>query len=298
MSEIGGSPSLEIIGGGIGGGNLIIGESATAGNLIQPTLTGVTEIRGQNGNDVIVVGPNPGATVFGLAGNDVIYGGTGDNEIFGNEGNDTIYGRGGNNALYGGQGNDVIYGGPGSDRIEGGKGNDTLAGGSGNDTIFGGEGDDVINGGDGNDILYGNQGNDLLQGGPGNDTLYGGQGNDTLQGGDGDDFLSGDKGNDRLLGGAGRDTFAFFNSGAANADTVVDFVVNEDTILLGGTTFSSLGSSVEASEFTAVGTDAERAAAETPLVYVRETGELFFAGQLVATFLNNPELSSGDFEVF
>jgi hypothetical protein len=53
MSDIGGSSSLEIVGGGIGGGNLVIGEEAAGANRIQPTLTGVTEIRGQGGNDVM-----------------------------------------------------------------------------------------------------------------------------------------------------------------------------------------------------------------------------------------------------
>jgi Ca2+-binding RTX toxin-like protein len=107
----------------------------------------------------------------------------------------------------------------------------------------------------------------------------------------------GDKGQDRLLGGAGTDTFGFTDTGEANADTVVDFASGE-TIALGGDVFSSLGGDVEATEFTAVDVDAQRGDAETPLVYVRETGELFFDGQLVATFLNNPDLTVGDFEVF
>ncbi|EAW33405.1 calcium-binding protein [Lyngbya sp. PCC 8106] len=298
MSDISGSSGLEVVGGGIGGGNLVLGEQAAGDNRIQPTLTGVTEVRGQGGNDVIVPGPNnPDATIFGLSGNDSIFGGTGDNEIFGNEGNDTTYGLAGDDALYGGQGDDYLFGGDDDDRLQGDAGNDTLAGGSGNDSLFGGEGNDLLEGNDGDDVLYGNQGNDLLQGDGGSDTMFGGQGNDTLQGGDGGDSLLGDKGNDRLNGGTGTDTYAFTFAGGSDADTIVAFESGE-TIALGGEVFDALGGDVEAAEFTLVGTEAERAAADTPLVYVQETGELFFDGQLVATILNNPDLNAGDFEVF
>jgi Ca2+-binding RTX toxin-like protein len=299
MSEISGSTSgLEVLDGGIGGGNLVLGEDATGNNIIRPTLTGVTEVRGQGGDDVITPGPaNPDATLFALGGDDLVIGGTGDNELFGNEGNDTIYGLEGDDALYGGQGDDALYGGEGDDRVQGDDGNDTLAGGGGNDSLFGGEGDDLLSGGDGDDVLYGNEGNDTLQGDAGSDTMFGGQGNDTLQGGDGGDSLLGDKGNDRLNGGEGTDTYAFTFAGGSDADTIVAFESGE-TIALGGDVFDALGGDVEAAEFTLVGTDAERGDADTPLVYVQETGELYFDGQLVATILNNPDLSAGDFEVF
>lgn len=298
MSEIGGSPGLEVVGGGIGGGNLVLGEDPTGPNRIQPTLTGVTEIRGQGGDDVVVAGSaEPNVTLFGLGGDDSIIGAAGDNQLFGNQGSDTLKGLSGNDELYGGEGDDFVFGGADDDRLQGDLGNDTLDGGSGNDTLFGGEGDDQLFGGDGDDVLYGNEGNDTLQGGTGSDTMFGGQGNDTLQGGDGGDSLLGDKGNDRLVGGEGTDTYVFTFAGDSDADTVVDYAAGE-IISLGGDTFSELGGDVEDTEFTLVGTDAERADADTPLVYVQETGELYFDGQLVATFLNNPDLSAGDFEVF
>ncbi|MEL7034542.1 MAG: calcium-binding protein [Cyanobacteria bacterium J06592_8] len=299
MSELANSTSgLEVVGGGIGGGNLVIGEQATGENRIQPTLTGVTEIRGGDGSDTIVPGTaEPDVTIFGLSANDSLIGGSGDNEIFGNLGNDTLRGLDGNDSLYGGKGDDALYGGAGNDRIIGDPGNDTIDGGDGNDTLFGGDGNDLINGGADDDIIYGNKGNDTLQGGAGSDTMFGGQGNDNLQGGGGNDSLLGDKGNDRLVGGDGTDTYAFTFAGSSDADTIVAFESGE-TIALGGDTFSALGGDVEDSEFTAVGTEDERGDADTPLVYVRETGELYFEGQLVATILNNPELDSGDFEVF
>jgi Ca2+-binding RTX toxin-like protein len=67
-------------------------------------------------------------------------------------GNDTITGSSlaGNN-LNGLAGNDIITGGSQADRLDGGEGNDTLNGGAGNDTLIGGAGNDTLNGGSGND---------------------------------------------------------------------------------------------------------------------------------------------------
>ncbi|WP_333496307.1 Ig-like domain-containing protein, partial [Kluyvera sp. CHPC 1.251] len=72
------------------------------------------------------------------SGNDVLYGG---------EGNDILVGGGGNDMLYGGEGDDILYGGTGNDTLIGGKGDDTLYGGSGSDTftwLKGDDGHDVI----------------------------------------------------------------------------------------------------------------------------------------------------------
>jgi len=53
----------------------------------------------------------------------------------------------GDDILYGGPGNDTLEGGPGDDVLYGGDGNDTLEGGPGNDTLIGGPGDDFLDGG-------------------------------------------------------------------------------------------------------------------------------------------------------
>ncbi len=64
-------------------------------------------------------------------------------------------GEGGNDLLLGGSGQDQIDGGDGDDVVFGGEGNDTVDGGAGNDTLYGGGGADSITGGDGNDTIFG-----------------------------------------------------------------------------------------------------------------------------------------------
>ncbi|WP_413161297.1 calcium-binding protein [Capilliphycus salinus ALCB114379] len=296
MSElIPSTPGLEAAG---PAGTIISPEDPAVDNRLRPTGANVVEILGGTGADTIVPGSaNANVTIAGGAGDDSIIGAAGSNELAGGEGDDIIKGLAGDDFLYGGKGNDELYGGADNDRIQGDDGDDAVDGGDASDTLFGVDGADTLVGGDGEDLLFGNQGNDLLEGGEESDTLYGGQGNDTLRGGTGGDFLAGDKGNDRLNGGEGSDTYAFFQTGSSDADTIVAFESGE-TIVLGGDAFSGLGGGVEDSEFTLVGTEAERSGVNTPLVYVRETGQLFFNGQLVVEILNNPELSSGDFEVF
>lgn len=89
-----------------------------------------------------------------------------------------ILGGAGNDKLYGGSGNDTIDGGSGNDSLFGFSGNDLLMGGEGNDHLFGGLGNDSLKGGAGNDWLYGNLGNDLLDGEAGDDWLFSGFGDD------------------------------------------------------------------------------------------------------------------------
>lgn len=108
------------------------------------TLTGINDIYGDAGDDIIIGGNN----------SDLIYGG---------KGNDYIYGGDGRNAIYGEAGNDIIIGGFDNDR---------LFGGAGNDYLYGFADDDTIDGGAGNDHIYGGGGNDRIETGKGNDTVY------------------------------------------------------------------------------------------------------------------------------
>jgi Ca2+-binding RTX toxin-like protein len=71
--------------------------------------------------------------------------------------------------LSGDGGNDVIYGGVGEDLIDGGTGNDNLFGGDDDDFLDGNSGADYLFGGDQRDTLIGNTGSDTLEGGNGND---------------------------------------------------------------------------------------------------------------------------------
>ena len=66
---------------------------------------------------------------------------------------DTLYGGAGDDLLYGYGGNDVLNGDADDDVLFGGMGNDTLNGGDGVDMLLGQGGDDTLNGGAGADIL-------------------------------------------------------------------------------------------------------------------------------------------------
>jgi Ca2+-binding RTX toxin-like protein len=160
------------------------------------------------------------SVISGTAGNDILLGGTGNDELYGEgtmtsstleqviggSGNDLLYGEAGNDELYGDVGNDELYGGTGDDELFGNTGNDSLFGDVGSDTISGEAGDDKLFGGADTDYLYGGAGNDTINGEVGNDELFGEDGNDGLFGGDGNDKLSGGNDNDALAGAAGNDT--------------------------------------------------------------------------------------------
>jgi hypothetical protein len=122
--------------------------------------TGFYNVRLTNGVCALMAGEGPvsspspsqpGRTVTGTPGNDVLQGTPGNDVIFGRGGNDVIFGRGGNDRIVGGCGNDRLFGGSGNDRLFGGCGNDRLAGGRGRDVLKGGAGTDVCLGGSGVD---------------------------------------------------------------------------------------------------------------------------------------------------
>ncbi|TAE95719.1 MAG: DUF4347 domain-containing protein [Oscillatoriales cyanobacterium] len=132
--------------------------------------------------------------------------------------------------INGTQGDDILTGTTGNDAINGFRGNDSLSGGLGDDTLYGGKGSDTLLGASGDDILFGGRGADILNGDDGNDILFGGKGDDLLNGGLGDDTLTGGKGVDKFL--------ISTNSGT---DTITDFELGKDFLVLGnGLTSSQL----------------------------------------------------------
>ena len=281
------------------GGNVLQG-TIDVENRLAPDASFGTVLRIEGGNlaDILAPGANENIVLFGFAGDDSVTGSSGNDETYGNAGNDTLLALEGNDVMYGGQGNDLLYGGAGNDSMGGDKGNDILVGGSGDDTIRGNEGDDTLQGGEGNDVLFGEADNDFMQGGDGADTLYGGQGSDTLQGGAGSDFITGDKGNDVLVGGTQADVFAFTQIGTDNADTVQDFNSGDDQIGLSTTVFGDLGTSVTADEFTTFNSGNGDSVPGSNLAYDIGTGELYYNGELVATFTGTPGVNVSDFELF
>jgi VCBS repeat-containing protein len=170
-------------------------------------------------------------------GNDVIYGGGGDDWVSASYGNDYIDGGVGDDVVFGQSGHDDILGGAGADilngdsaatplgehgddYIDGGAGDDQLDGGGGNDEMFGSTGADELYGGiNGDDYLDGEEGDDRVFGGSGADRVFGGDGADLVQGdsgtgdGDGNDYLDGEGGNDAVFG-EGGDDLMFGGDGA------------------------------------------------------------------------------------
>jgi Ca2+-binding RTX toxin-like protein len=165
----------------------------------------------------------PGQTLDGTTGNDLILGASGSDVFRSGDGNDVIHDDGGNDYVQAGAGDDVVFTGMDNDVVEAGPGNDQVFAGVGDDLVFGEEGDDFIMLEGGNDIAFGGAGNDMISGGAGNDAisgddgddklfgedgwdaLFGQDGNDELRGMDGNDYLDGGAGNDLLSGGAGDD---------------------------------------------------------------------------------------------
>ncbi len=161
----------------------------------------------------------------------------------------------------------------------------------------------------------GNNGNNRITGNSGNNILAGGLGNDSLNGGLGNDTLAGNAGNDTLTGAAGVDRFEFrsiraFVASDFGVDTISDFVVNQDKIVLSKTTFAALTSGVgngfsQASNFAVVANNSLVAASNAFIVYSRGTGHLFYnqngsaaglgTGANFAVFTGNPSLTASDF---
>jgi Ca2+-binding RTX toxin-like protein len=137
----------------------------------------------------------------GLAGDDLMLGGSNADSLDGGAGNDTLQGGAGNDTLIGGTGDDTLTGDTGNDSIDGGLDNDSIAGGDGDDTLLGNDGDDTISGGLGADSIDGGSGADVINAGSG----------DTVASGDGDDVINVsaadlDGGNLTVVGGEGGET--------------------------------------------------------------------------------------------
>lgn len=219
--------------------------SSNGGEAANDTLTGIENLIGGSGDDVL----------YGDTGANVLAGGLGNDSLDGGGGNDTVAGGAGADAMVGGAGFDILdYGSSalgvainlatgsaaGGDAagdvffefegVFGSAFNDTLTGSSAADVLVGGAGDDVILGGLGSDTLEGGTGIDTLSydGSPigvnvnlatgavsgghatgdvisGFENLIGSAGNDTLTGDAGDNRLAGGAGNDVLNGGGGID---------------------------------------------------------------------------------------------
>lgn len=268
-------------------------------------------LHGDDGADVLS-GSNGYDSLYGGAGTDRLAGGNGNDRLDGGTDNDTLDGNFGDDVLWGGDGNDTLRGGDGADTVRGDAGDDQLLGGNGDDRLFGsdgvdvaygGTGNDTIDGQNGNDVLYGQDGNDIILGGAGWDRLVGDIGADTLDGGVGNDRLLGGFGQDTLTGGAGADSFVMERAGLAHADTVIDFEVGIDRILLDRRgDFGALpAEGTLSAEVFVNGTAALDA--DDRVLYDQASGQLFYdadgsgsgAAVLFATVSARTALSASDF---
>ncbi|NCR54093.1 MAG: calcium-binding protein [Microcystis aeruginosa L211-07] len=326
---------------GNNGNNYLLGD---AGNDKLDGKAGVDTLDGGAGNDTYTI-DNVNDVIIDSAGTDTVSAsitytlaaglenltltGNGNLNGTGNSLNNTIIGNNGNNYLLGDGGNDTLDGKAGVDTLDGGAGNDTYTIDNLNDVIIDSAGTDTVSasitytladnlenltltgstaingtGNNGNNVITGNSGANLLSGLDGNDSLNGGNGNDTLLGGNGDDTLVGGTGNDSLTGGSGRDFFRY-NSRTEGLDTITDFNVLDDTVLVSRSGFSG-GLTVGAllnTQFT-TGTSATTSAHR--FIYNASNGQLWYdidgtgttAASQIATLSPTLALTASNFGVF
>ena len=149
------------------------------------TLSGIENVTGGSGNDLLVGDFDVDNVLNGAGGNDVLYG---------LSGNDTLIGGAGADFLRGDGGIDTASYQDATERVEVRLWNGTGAMGDAEGDTY--QGIENVIGGSGNDFIAATTGANVLIGAGGNDTLYGLAGNDTLIGGAGADFLRGDDGID------------------------------------------------------------------------------------------------------
>ncbi|HAT2158531.1 TPA: type I secretion C-terminal target domain-containing protein, partial [Legionella pneumophila] len=253
-------------------------------------------------------------TLDGTFRNEILLGRDGPvDTINGNDGNDILIGLGGNDILNGGNGDDILAGGAGNDTLDGGAGNDTAtyidatAGvtvslntssaqntvGAGTDTLTNIEN---LTGSKFNDTLTGNNSANTIKGLEGNDTISGLGGNDTLDGGSGDDVIIGGLGDDILTGGSGADQFVLVKGqggasvGAAPIDTITDFEVNIDKIVINGNNITGVSVSTPVSNTYTITVNYSDAATEHFKVTLSNGALLNDSGK---THLNGVVISGG-----
>jgi Ca2+-binding RTX toxin-like protein len=187
------------------------------------------ELRGETGNDAIVLGPTAAASdLGGGAGDDALSGGPGDDALDGGDGADHFAGGvgvdtvsyAGRTAAVTANPDGLANDGAAGERDRIGTDIENLFGGSGNDVLSGSSARNRIDGRDGNDVLNGLGDNDLLQPGAGNDVLNGGGGDDVVN------YAPAVDGRDVFSGGPGRDT-ASYRLHAAPVSVSLDDIPND-----------------------------------------------------------------------
>ncbi|MEX8512724.1 MAG: cadherin-like domain-containing protein, partial [Leptothrix ochracea] len=225
----------------------------------------------------------------------------------------SLIGTTGGDVLTGGAANDMLNGGPGSDTMSGGLGNDTYVvgtGGANGDVVIelAGQGTDTVQAGVSYALPINVENLTLLDA---TATLGGvtftaaslaasgvtlaaqiqsqlltkastinGAGNDSdnvLVGNASNNVLGGGLGHDTLTGGAGADQFIFNTlPSAANADTVTDFVVGTDHLVLDTTVYTALNGLAPNANQLVSAPGAVATSATTVLLFDTNTGTLWW----------------------
>nr|WP_298096671.1 calcium-binding protein [uncultured Shinella sp.] len=211
--------------------------------------------------------------LIGSKYNDVLQGGSNDNDLAGGAGHDKLKGRQGDDSLHGEAGNDLLIGDGGADRLDGGAGTDTVSYADGG-AVIASLANAAINTGDAKGDTYFSIEN--IIGSYGNDYIFGNSGNNTIDGGNGNDILKGYDGNDRLIGSGGDDVFVFNTklNVTSNIDTIQDFNVVDDAIWLDNSVFKALRDGALSSGAFRIGSAA--ADASDRIIYDDKTGKLSY----------------------
>ena len=211
--------------------------------------------------------------------------------LSGNSLDNILYGNAGANILIGGAGNDVLLGFAGNDSLNGGAGADVMNGGMGDDTYFIDSVDDVIveQAGEGRDTLFVSNSYILRESesievivadGAAPIAIFGNSQDNIIYGKGGANSLDGREGNDVLIGLGGPDEFVFSTppSDSTNMDTILDFQVGIDRIVLDDRDdpFYLIGTGSGPLPSYAFVTGSQAQTTDTRIIYNPQTGALMF----------------------
>jgi Ca2+-binding RTX toxin-like protein len=314
----------------------------STGTAVIADPTTVANVLGRGGNDHFIA-HDAGVTFLGRPGDDTLVGGAGNDDLRGEGGWDHPSIGTGDDSISGGAGDDRIEGNEGNDTLDGGTGNDRFdlrrdGEDYDDDVIVGGEGIDEIHisaetdvladlaagtltGGDldgtGSAVFTGIENftaRSIMAGAPTNDRLSGSTAANILEGGSGNDTIDGRAGNDTLVGDAdfaarGSDSFVFTVApGAANADSINDFVSADDQIVLDGAVHASSGPSgtfaAGDARFWSSGTGTAHDA-DDRVIHNTSNGQLWYdadgngagGAELIATLQGAPSLAATDITI-
>jgi len=180
---------------------------------------GELDVRGGKGNGSYIWGGNASLMeFFGGAGSAFVFGGAGDMSVQGGAGALTVFGGTGDNIIDGTPGLSVFVVGDGASTVNAASYNRVWLAGSANDSLIASGGNILLEGAS-------SSGDNIFQAGDGPCTIYGGHGNDTFIGG---------AGTAMIVAGSGGGDFTFTNGLAGGGDTISNFNLAADRIVLNG----------------------------------------------------------------